>query len=486
MNCPSCQFVLPDDKATECPFCHAPLGKGAAPAAAPPAAAPPPAAELLPPLPAFAPPAGQAAPPPLPGATPTPAPRHLPGFTPTPAPRPIAPPSAAQPPTPAAAPPAAAPRAFELPAAAPPPVPNLITPPPQALGAGKAGPPPGPAPMEVGIPGIAFPGSPGTPPPAMAEPGAPASAPLTPALGAAADPFSQSPLPAAGLDPLDPLAIPPPAEAPRPSRPAGPPPSDVPRAKPGEIEWEPAPPPEKSPFGNFLVVGVLGGILLLWQGYRSGMISLDMIPGMSKPAEPGPEPVMKPPTPPPSLEPPPQTPPPQQPQPGTPPAPTQTQAQPPVPVPVAPQPEEEPEEPARPRERWVFEGKLYDMLTLRPVFGAQLKLEAEGEKPVVAETDERGRYRLEPPALAGGSYSLAIIHQDYDGKKYFDEISPPYRDLDQAERRMLRRVVPRHKPWAGKVGGKVKRDLVIFPASQRITETTPEPSGEGEAPPEGE
>src|SRR5262249_27422332 len=68
---------------------------------------------------------------------------------------------------------------------------------------------------------------------------------------------------------------------------------------------------------------------------------------------------------------------------------------------------------------WAFEGKVYDMLTLRPVALADITLSAESseDEGFKATTDEKGRYRLKVPENAAG-YSASISHPDYPDR-YF-------------------------------------------------------------------
>ncbi|MBI4423937.1 MAG: carboxypeptidase regulatory-like domain-containing protein, partial [Elusimicrobia bacterium] len=126
--------------------------------------------------------------------------------------------------------------------------------------------------------------------------------------------------------------------------------------------------------------------------------------------------------------------------------------------------------PPRPRETWTFEGQVYDILTLRPVFGATLKFEAQSGETAEAETDERGRYQAKVPALKVGSYSVQVEHSD-SIRRYFDEIDPPFRELELAERKALQKLVARQRPWLGAKGRKQRRDLVLGPPLHTIQMT---------------
>ena len=147
----------------------------------------------------------------------------------------------------------------------------------------------------------------------------------------------------------------------------------------------------------------------------------------------------------------------------------------PAPAPVveakpAPPPVEETAEPAPPRPTWTAEGRVYDMITLRPVFGAKLRFSAEGEYPVEVETNEKGRYRAVLPEQQAG-YTLAIGAPDFEGTRYFDEIDPPYRTLELAERQQLQQMVPGHKPWKAAAGARLRRDLVVVRPASAMQET---------------
>lgn len=124
--------------------------------------------------------------------------------------------------------------------------------------------------------------------------------------------------------------------------------------------------------------------------------------------------------------------------------------------------EEGPAEPAPlPSATWVFEGRVYDMITLKPVKGAQLAFMG-GETEAVFTTDARGVYRASVPALEGG-YSLVVDHPDYlEG--HFDETSPPYRQRKLAQRHGMRTAEPSGEPWVGDARTPLKKDLVLFPA----------------------
>ncbi|MBI3548280.1 MAG: hypothetical protein HY078_04415 [Elusimicrobia bacterium] len=156
----------------------------------------------------------------------------------------------------------------------------------------------------------------------------------------------------------------------------------------------------------------------------------------------------------------------------------QTAAQEPAPAPLVAAPEPAKTEPAddegstpaaapAPKRKaapraWTFEGKIYDLMTLRAVAYAELYFVAEGGETIRATSGGSGRYRVRLPPEPGG-YSLQLTHPDYrDG--YFDEITPPYSTLEREERLALQEAVSStHAPWRGDLKTSVRRDLVVAP-----------------------
>jgi len=110
---------------------------------------------------------------------------------------------------------------------------------------------------------------------------------------------------------------------------------------------------------------------------------------------------------------------------------------------------------------WLFQGRLYDMISLKPVVGAELMLmDSTEQKIFTAQSDAKGRYEFEVPAVKGG-FRLLVDHPYYLAD-YFDEKSPPYDKSPLSARQQLRAARPTHKPWIG--GAKaVRRDLILYP-----------------------
>lgn len=112
-------------------------------------------------------------------------------------------------------------------------------------------------------------------------------------------------------------------------------------------------------------------------------------------------------------------------------------------------------------EPWVFEGLVYDLLSLRPVYSAKLRfLGPDGTHSGEAETAADGRYRIRLNALPAGNYRVLLTHVDYVG--YLDEIDPPFFQADRASRRLAAqgRSV---RPWIGSAGAVTKRTLIAIP-----------------------
>lgn len=144
-------------------------------------------------------------------------------------------------------------------------------------------------------------------------------------------------------------------------------------------------------------------------------------------------------------------------------------------VPVEPEPPAEPEAEAPAPEApapaapapveavvWRFEGRVYDILSLKPVAGANLTFLADdgGQGGAVSGAD--GRFRVKLPSTPGG-YRLVVDQSDYDGD-HFDDPSANYRAMTLAARAALRNSVPKHRAWKG-AAGTVRRDIALFPLS---------------------
>lgn len=131
--------------------------------------------------------------------------------------------------------------------------------------------------------------------------------------------------------------------------------------------------------------------------------------------------------------------------------------------PVAAAPEAPAAPPAAPAAaEWAFEGKVSDVLSMKPVKAAVLLFMTHGEDETYeARSDGQGRWTVKLPARKDG-YKLVIDHPDYIAE-YFDETEPPYRTWTQARRRQLRAAKPSHKPWFAPGADPVRRDVLLFP-----------------------
>jgi hypothetical protein len=135
-----------------------------------------------------------------------------------------------------------------------------------------------------------------------------------------------------------------------------------------------------------------------------------------------------------------------------------------APAPPAPKPRPQPA--SRPKDAgpsWAFYGMVYDLISLRPVYGAALTFKSpSGAAAGEASTSEDGGYEISLEPLSEAGYSLLVKHPDYQDK-YIDEISPPFREVSLEERRLLVRMAARARPWVGKATLTVRRDFVMIP-----------------------
>lgn len=125
-----------------------------------------------------------------------------------------------------------------------------------------------------------------------------------------------------------------------------------------------------------------------------------------------------------------------------------------------------PETPAAPAvpvvSEWAFEGKVSDILSMRPVKGAVLLfMTPDEDETFEARSDDSGRWQIKLPTRKDG-YKLVIDHSEYIAD-YFDETEPPYRTWTQARRRQLRAAKPAHAPWKAPDASPLRRDVLLFP-----------------------
>lgn len=130
------------------------------------------------------------------------------------------------------------------------------------------------------------------------------------------------------------------------------------------------------------------------------------------------------------------------------------------PIAAAPEPVAAPSAPA-PAE-WVFEGKVTDILTYKPVRGAVLLFMTQAEDETYeAKSDAKGLWSVKLPPRKDG-YKLVVDHAEYIAE-YFDETEPPYRTWTLPKRRQLRAAKPAHKAWWVGAEGSLRRDVLLFP-----------------------
>ena len=122
-----------------------------------------------------------------------------------------------------------------------------------------------------------------------------------------------------------------------------------------------------------------------------------------------------------------------------------------------------PKKPAGPR--WEFEGTVYDLLTTRGVFGAQLVfVDADDYEIASVATGKDGHYRVEMKAGPREGYGLRIVHVDYSGK-HIDELdsTSSVRKADLEQRKFLMEAGARSLPWVGALGMTTRRDMALVP-----------------------
>lgn len=83
---------------------------------------------------------------------------------------------------------------------------------------------------------------------------------------------------------------------------------------------------------------------------------------------------------------------------------------------------------------WILRGKVYDLLSLKPVAGARMRWTSKADgKKFEASASPSGGYKISVPKLGDGGYVLEISHKAY-GRVYFDDVSPPYSTWDRGRR----------------------------------------------------
>lgn len=135
----------------------------------------------------------------------------------------------------------------------------------------------------------------------------------------------------------------------------------------------------------------------------------------------------------------------------------------PVPAPPAAKPVPKAAPPVAKEEYWVFEGEVYDILSLRAVYMAQLEFRNPSGLIVAdAVTRENGRYRVQLPPVDPPGYSIIVKHPDYRAR-HIDDLEPPLKVMSDQERRTVMNAQAMPRPWLGSVKAVSKRSIVLVP-----------------------
>lgn len=95
------------------------------------------------------------------------------------------------------------------------------------------------------------------------------------------------------------------------------------------------------------------------------------------------------------------------------------------------------EKPEAPVREWRLRGKVFDLLTLRPVASARIELvDSETNSRVQTRTDSTGRYRVVVRPLPGRGYAVSISKSGY-APNYLDPATGGVADMDAARRKEL-------------------------------------------------
>ncbi|HAH07507.1 MAG TPA: hypothetical protein DCM05_13485 [Elusimicrobia bacterium] len=116
---------------------------------------------------------------------------------------------------------------------------------------------------------------------------------------------------------------------------------------------------------------------------------------------------------------------------------------------------------------WKFSGRIFDLLTLKPVSDADIVFADPGSTARYnISTNAEGAYRVVMPSNSGG-YDVLISHPDYE-PKFIQDGSPPLRTLPLSRRRALASgyasIIHQRELFSPGTGGKLKRDLALIPS----------------------
>jgi hypothetical protein len=121
---------------------------------------------------------------------------------------------------------------------------------------------------------------------------------------------------------------------------------------------------------------------------------------------------------------------------------------------------------------FLVRGRVYDLISLKPVIGAQVNFisHSSGET-IKSHTDAAGRYSLRLPRNIAGGYDVEIRHKDYR-HDYLEENEPPYRVQSLGRRQeaasLLLESAVLHVPFLpSESEDEAQYDLILLPRGQR-------------------
>jgi hypothetical protein len=128
--------------------------------------------------------------------------------------------------------------------------------------------------------------------------------------------------------------------------------------------------------------------------------------------------------------------------------------------------------PINPTVQWTLRGRVYDLLTLKPVAGIRVSVQILGADggvypSTVVTTEHEGRYSVALNRQTSGSYGFVAVDGGFANAMFY-ESDIPYRTLSAADRRdMAEGARNGDVPQAGitdVVGeSSIRRDLFVVP-----------------------
>lgn len=114
---------------------------------------------------------------------------------------------------------------------------------------------------------------------------------------------------------------------------------------------------------------------------------------------------------------------------------------------------------------WAFQGVVFDLMTGRGVFAANLSFRNGGGTVVgKTSTNGEGRYKVVLPVGGLAGYALKIEHGDYT-ERYIDTrgATDAIRQATDEERKILMQGAASNRPWVGDSAKTLRRDLGLVP-----------------------